>query len=375
MKTLVLCSDAPYGKNGGAFRLSRSDSFGNGWIPLLASALPEGWTCLTGDEAILSVRKGGTRPSDVLLISEMDSADAKILIQYGCTPFLIYCFESPIYAPSFYENIKELVRRYRYYILFNNTIENELEQRSYKILTGFPSFVASDFRPIKEYNSKKNIVIINSNKFVNVNWCWRYIFEPANMYEWAKLLIKKSRSAVLKQALKKEIQTERLRCIEFLGNLGVLDVFGGNWDREKRFPPSWRRRMKSVSSCFQGICADKAECLSNYRFALCFENVRMKGYITEKIIHSIVAGAVPIYLGAPDVVSYVPPESFIDYASFGSPEALWNFVSALDNTRVEAMAQAGRDFLLSERGAFFSCERLARDIHFLIEEGLSGVEE
>ena len=133
--------------------------------------------------------------------------------------------------------------------------------------------------------------------------------------------------------------------------------------------------MKSVSSCFKGVCADKAECLSNYRFALCFENVRMKGYITEKIIHSIVAGAVPIYLGAPDVASYVPPESFIDYASFGSPEALWSFVSTLDTARIEAMVQAGRAFLLSERGAFFSCERIARDIRFLIEEGPSGARE
>eukprot|EP01048_Picozoa_sp_COSAG05_P005176 COSAG05_NODE_301_length_11860_cov_30.927812_3_plen_348_part_00 len=64
-----------------------------------------------------------------------------------------------------------------------------------------------------------------------------------------------------------------------------------------------------------------AECLQNdrvgdvlrrYRFYLAFENTCEPGYITEKVYNALDAGAIPVYLGAPDVELYVPKGSIMD---------------------------------------------------------------
>lgn len=49
----------------------------------------------------------------------------------------------------------------------------------------------------------------------------------------------------------------------------------------------------------------------NFRFGIAFENSEMPGYITEKIANVKLAGAVPIYWGAPDVMAYLNPDAFV----------------------------------------------------------------
>jgi len=48
-----------------------------------------------------------------------------------------------------------------------------------------------------------------------------------------------------------------------------------------------------------------------YKFVICAENSRHVGYITEKMISAMLANAIPIYLGAPDVVQHFNPNSFV----------------------------------------------------------------
>lgn len=54
-----------------------------------------------------------------------------------------------------------------------------------------------------------------------------------------------------------------------------------------------------------------------YKFVICCENTRLRGYITEKIVNARLANAVPIYLGAPDIADHVYPEAFIDASKPG----------------------------------------------------------
>lgn len=49
-----------------------------------------------------------------------------------------------------------------------------------------------------------------------------------------------------------------------------------------------------------------------YKFVIACENTRLKGYITEKIVSAMLAGAIPIYYGAPDIAEHFNPKSFID---------------------------------------------------------------
>ena len=57
-----------------------------------------------------------------------------------------------------------------------------------------------------------------------------------------------------------------------------------------------------------------------FKFVICFENTLNQGYITEKIILALLAGCVPIYLGAPNVSFHISPETFISYREFASPQ-------------------------------------------------------
>jgi len=50
---------------------------------------------------------------------------------------------------------------------------------------------------------------------------------------------------------------------------------------------------------------------SKFKFVISFENRRLNGYLTEKIINALLGGAIPIYFGAPDIGNFLNPKRFI----------------------------------------------------------------
>ncbi|RRT54306.1 hypothetical protein B296_00038377 [Ensete ventricosum] len=74
--------------------------------------------------------------------------------------------------------------------------------------------------------------------------------------------------------------------------------------------------------------------MSHYKFVLAIENTKTDSYITEKLYYALDAGAVPIYFGAPDVDSFVPPHSIIDGSKFASMEELASYVKAVGDDPV-----------------------------------------
>jgi hypothetical protein len=74
----------------------------------------------------------------------------------------------------------------------------------------------------------------------------------------------------------------------------------------------------------------KLETISQYKFTIAFENASRKDYVTEKLFQALMAGSVPVYLGAPNVNDFVPGEHcFIDAADFESPRALAEYLKSL----------------------------------------------
>ncbi|CAI5462750.1 unnamed protein product [Closterium sp. Yama58-4] len=59
---------------------------------------------------------------------------------------------------------------------------------------------------------------------------------------------------------------------------------------------------------------------SHYLFALAIENTRAPGYVTEKFFYPLEAGTVPIYIGAPDIAAFAPPDSYIDASGLSPAE-------------------------------------------------------
>ena len=97
---------------------------------------------------------------------------------------------------------------------------------------------------------------------------------------------------------------------------------------------------------------EKFVTLARYRFSLCFENVYhsfwSKGYLTEKLLHCLMCGTVPIYLGCTNIEEYVPPECFIDYRRFQDSGELAAFLEGLSDSdyrtyldNIDAWVRAG----------------------------------
>jgi hypothetical protein len=76
--------------------------------------------------------------------------------------------------------------------------------------------------------------------------------------------------------------------------------------------------------------------MAKYLFTLAFENSNTKDYVTEKVYQALVAGTVPIYIGAPNIDDLIPsPDSIIKAADFNSPAALAKHLRFLRDNPIE----------------------------------------
>lgn len=189
------------------------------------------------------------------------------------------------------------------------------------------------------------LVLVNSNKRANAGIRDLPLREPVRA---ARLLAASALATSYRLRHSwtvEDLYDERLRAITELGGTGELDLYGVGWDRP--IPGLAPDRQRIVDAIYRGPVADKRKLMSDYRFALVIENTRFPGYVTEKVFDALLAGAVPVYLGAPDLASLVPPDVFVDVTAFGDYAELVRHLQALSERDVGAMRDAGRAFLES----------------------------
>jgi hypothetical protein len=143
----------------------------------------------------------------------------------------------------------------------------------------------------------------------------------------------------------------RIKAMSELSKFGIVDLYGMGWDkwwsREAMWLPYWLNR-RSIMSIYKGKCASKFDVLQNYEFCLCFENMAMNGYITEKIFDCLYAGTIPLYLGAPDILDYIPKEVFVDCRKYSSWTEMWEDVASMSPEKIGEMKNAGRKYFKSD---------------------------
>ena len=148
-----------------------------------------------------------------------------------------------------------------------------------------------------------------------------------------------------------ELYSKRIEAMGALAKVDAIDLYGVGWDkwwsRRSMWLPYWLNRGMLLS-IYHGSCVSKYETLSRYRFSLCFENMRMTGYVTEKLFDCLYAGTIPLYLGAPDINSLIPAEVYIDCRKFASWEAMWREISRMSDSQVNTIRDAGRSYLKSK---------------------------
>lgn len=77
--------------------------------------------------------------------------------------------------------------------------------------------------------------------------------------------------------------------------------------------------------------ASKLRIAGRYKFTLAFENAVADDYVTEKLYDPLLAGSVPVYLGAANVGRFAPTEGcYIDVADFSGPADLADYLRRLD---------------------------------------------
>lgn len=133
-----------------------------------------------------------------------------------------------------------------------------------------------------------------------------------------------------------------------------FDLYGRKWDGV----PCWR-----------GIIPSKWDVLKQYKFCICFENTgNQKGYVTEKIFDCMVAGCVPIYLGADNITDYVPAPCFIDMRNFDSYDQLYRYLVAMPEAHYNQYLEAIRAYFNSRQCHKFSITHFVSTLIKAIKE-------
>ncbi len=189
-----------------------------------------------------------------------------------------------------------------------------------------------------------------------------------------------------------ELYTERLRAVEYFERLGEIDLYGVGWDgpayrvgksswpgalsrlhhaartHRERILPSRERLVGAARRAYRGPTNSKSETLASYTFAICFENMTLDGWVTEKIFDCLAAGTVPVYLGAPDVDRWVDPDCFIDMRRFSGYPELREYLHQLGPSELQAYREAGREYFRSERYRPFTKQAFAELVGEIVSE-------
>lgn len=250
-----------------------------------------------------------------------------------------FAFECPIVEPSIYAALPTIQRHVKRIMCFSDAA-------SLAPFTGAP---------------------LRAERFV-----WPQCLDGVHEAAWSRAdrgFLTMINANKLPRIYRAELYTARLKAVEYFHQFGEIDLYGKAWDRAPmRVGKSWvpwtfrfwydalweakQRRWPNpvyaaVAAASKGTVASKAETLSRYRFAICFENMILPGWITEKIFDCFAAGCVPVYWGAPEVSELIPAECFIDMRQFEGYHDLRRFLHDLTPAQVACYRDAARAFLES----------------------------
>lgn len=143
-----------------------------------------------------------------------------------------------------------------------------------------------------------------------------------------------------------------------------FDLYGHGWNNKNIFRLQYAlqalRRGRPLQYCvdvaqglrsyrsYRGSVPDKYSTMSQYRFAICFENeTHSKGYITEKIFDCFFSGTVPVYLGADNIEEYIPSTCYVRMSDYKNFATLGAALRQMPEEKFRAYQQAGQDFIHS----------------------------
>lgn len=271
-----------------------------------------------------------------------------------------FAMECPIVEPRMYRALRDAQRYFK-------RIYTWSDSRSLEPFVGeplrcesfcWPQSFDSVHEPIWKNTDRKFLVMINANK--------------------------------LPRLYRQELYTERMRAVEFFSRTDDIDLYGKGWNEPSirvgkthvpytlrrlhhQFQRRWQRLrpdplLQAARKAYRGIAESKSQTLGKYKFALCYENSILNGWITEKIFDCFFAGTIPIYWGAPGITDYVPENCFIDKRKFADYAQLRDHLKSLSDAEIVAYKENARDYLASEKFKPFKREAFCELFGKIVEE-------
>jgi len=296
----------------------------------------------------------------VVLSNEQTRFTHELLDGRGLRGAVCLSGESPIVAWRFYSNLPETAKRYDNLLLFPGA----------RALAGGKSRFHDFFWPCPDlpplqgasWEQREFLTLVSSNKKA-FGWP-RPLFElrrpKVSLGRWYRTL--EVRSARRKHHwMAHDLYIERLSAIRHFGSSDGFDLYGRGWDEPASGADAATRR--AIARSYRGSIASdgKLKTLTGYKFTLCFENTIFPGYITEKLFDCLLAGTIPIYLGAPDIGDYVPKDILVDFRDFRDYPSLEEFLRKMSAEKAREKIEATKSFLGSEQARCFT-ERAQVDL-------------
>ena len=298
---------------------------------------------------------------EVFIVQEENSSIGRELIERGAIPALIVSGESPLYARDFYRYVSIPCKPFPHRVLFTGAHTSAGSDGANHPLL-FPAFHAGQGPLATPWAERRYMVILAGNKY------WRNADVP-----WPARIARTFQEARDREFIlwlrRNQLHDERLALITHFAAQGSIDVYGSGWERRGHIPVHYRKELEGLVPAGTTVRYEtKHQLLSNYRFTLTLENFVYPGYVTEKIFDALAAGSIPIYLGAPDIESFVPREAFIDLREFPSPSSLKDYLDNLSEADAAGMREAGRRFLASSQGQKHTFENRGEFLAGLVQQ-------
>jgi len=246
---------------------------------------------------------------------------------------VLFQFEPPIVMPDVYAKFDSVVKNYDE-VYFVSRVEGLKCNRLQLYQT-----YNKEFKEYFNNSNRKFLSIISTNK------------SPRSL---GKFLAQIGSGAGLKYWGYKELFGERIKAINFFSKYNEIDVYGNEWNKLPFFP-YWFYK-KSIQRAYKGPAQNRHKTMSEYKFSIAFENSIVPGFITERIFDAFYSGTVPIYLGASDIIDYIPKDCFIDMRDFKNYEELRSFLKSLKDSDIENYRKNILNFLASEKFRPFTKE-------------------
>lgn len=344
---------------------------GSGWVTSMYERQESlGIEVASGDVALEKVKSGEWQAAGVHVVQELDARHGRELCRRGADPAVLASFESPLVAYRSIDRLKRHCAPFRFGVGPVVSLPDHEGRPSTRWLPlRFPCFWKEEVESPAPWDERGHAVLVAANKYWRERtWNLVRLRGHGNLARTLRHGIRKALSPTYRALRGSQLHDRRLDILECLAQRQEIDVFGSGWNNLDNLPFRWEEKLRRFSGVFRGPCDDKRETMRRYRFGIAYENTACPGYVTEKIVDCFVARNVPVYLGAPDISEFVPPESFLDATRYASPADLADRMRSMRAAEAMDMLAAGRGYLRSPEGARHSFEGFADWIVGLIKD-------